>query len=590
MPKTIHTGYLNVRGDDGEYIRYNTVAEETVDEMIEDIEAAGAATIASIPSDYTTLSNEVDDLQSAVDELGSLDDYITNVGCEYLTERTDGKLYWLSGGKVVVGDNNNTATYAPFKIRNGKTYYFNNLYAYFCFIVDESGTATRLSENTSNYVNGTYTATSNATVYATINTGASVVRSFRSTFHRPANLSAGIYSVGLSVDGYTHISIKADGTGDYTSIVGAVRDINDSSETNQYMLDIYEGTYYLYPDLGDDERQGSIWGLTLPDYVHLRGIGNRDNIFLNCTNANPANSYEVEYTSCLNLKQNNSLENITFTGRNIRYVVHDESSNTYKDWRRNVKNCRFVHYGNDEGYWAYTDAWGEGSSSGSYSSFEDCIFENYSYVPPFKFHTNTDFDAGCTHIFKNCQFIQHYIGADSAGAFGIVDIQCGKPINVEFVGCSFSSFIFVENYQSTTDIEELNITGHGNSPVFVYPYRPNVSSPKQIFAKFSDEVAMVYNPYDAIAAGRPLRFTSYSRHVVGIEQSNGLQCAGIALDTIPAQGIGYMQFAGILDLSALGITGIAIGDKVGVSNWSVAKVTDGSEFARAIQSNTIKFN
>ena len=154
---------------------------------------------------------------------------------------------------------------------------------------------------------------------------------------------------------------------------------------------------------------------------------------------------------------------------------------------------------------------------------------------------------------------------------------------------TFSSFIFVENYQSTTDIEELNITGHGNSPVFVYPYRPNVSSPKKIFAKFSDEVAMVYNPYDAIAAGRPLRYTSYTRNNVAVVQSDGTQCAGIALDTIPSQGIGYMKYAGILDLSTVGVSGINTGDKVGVASWSVAKVTDGTEFARAIQNSVIKF-
>lgn len=30
MPKVIHTGYLNVRGDDGEYIKTLTVAEKSI--------------------------------------------------------------------------------------------------------------------------------------------------------------------------------------------------------------------------------------------------------------------------------------------------------------------------------------------------------------------------------------------------------------------------------------------------------------------------------------------------------------------------------------------------------------------------------
>lgn len=67
MPVTIHTGYLNVRDDNGEYIRYNTVAEETVQEMVEDIEAKGAEVRDSIPDDYTALSNNVTALQGQLD-------------------------------------------------------------------------------------------------------------------------------------------------------------------------------------------------------------------------------------------------------------------------------------------------------------------------------------------------------------------------------------------------------------------------------------------------------------------------------------------------------------------------------------------
>ena len=532
------------------------------------------------------------EIDSSFNEIIKFDDYISRIGYEYLSDndKESGTLYWVSGNKIQRGSGNNTATYSPFKIRSGKTFYYNNLYAYFCFAVDAEGNISRLSESTANFVNGNYTPSVDVDMYISINTSATVRRSFRTTQYSSINGTGGYYNVALSVDKYTHISVKADGTGDYASIVGAVRDIIDSSETNQYMIDVYEGTYAIWGDLGSQEKQGSMWGLTLPNYVHVRGIGNRDNIIIDCTNISPASTYEVEYTSCINLKQNNSLENITFRGRNIRYVVHDESSNTYQNWHRFVKNCKFIHFGNDSGYWAYTDAWGEGCSSGSYSYFEDCIFENYSYVAPFAFHTNTDFNSECTHIFKNCQFIQHYIGNDSTGAFRIDDIQCGKPINVEFVGCSFSSFIFVENHSSATDIEEINITGHGNNPVFLFVYRPNVSSPKRIFTKFSDEVAMVYNSSDNdFAAGRPLRFTSYKNNTIAIEQSNGLQCVGVALDTIPAHGMGYMKYAGILDLSTVGVSGISSGDKVGVSGWNVAKVTDGTEFARAIQTEVIKF-
>lgn len=70
MPYTIKTGYLNVKDENGRYIRNNTVAEQSTAEQIAEIEAAGATqqaaivakgneTRQSIPSDYTALSNAV---------------------------------------------------------------------------------------------------------------------------------------------------------------------------------------------------------------------------------------------------------------------------------------------------------------------------------------------------------------------------------------------------------------------------------------------------------------------------------------------------------------------------------------------------
>ena len=89
MPITIKTGYLNVRDEQGNYIRNNTVAEQTTAEQVADIEAAGAEEIlaienkgietrASIPSDYTTLSDDVSELQSAVGELDNTLEFINN--------------------------------------------------------------------------------------------------------------------------------------------------------------------------------------------------------------------------------------------------------------------------------------------------------------------------------------------------------------------------------------------------------------------------------------------------------------------------------------------------------------------------------
>ena len=70
MPLTIKTEYFNAKDENGQYIRNNTIAEQSTAEQVAEIEAAGEAVIESIPSDYTELSEDVADLKSAVNDMG----------------------------------------------------------------------------------------------------------------------------------------------------------------------------------------------------------------------------------------------------------------------------------------------------------------------------------------------------------------------------------------------------------------------------------------------------------------------------------------------------------------------------------------
>lgn len=80
MPIEIKKGILNVKDSNGNYIGLDVVAQETTDQQIASIQAAGAAqvsavqqkgveTLESIPDDYTELSGEVADLNNAIDAI-----------------------------------------------------------------------------------------------------------------------------------------------------------------------------------------------------------------------------------------------------------------------------------------------------------------------------------------------------------------------------------------------------------------------------------------------------------------------------------------------------------------------------------------
>lgn len=116
MPVTIKSAMLKYKNSNGEYIGVNALAETTTASQIAAITQAGASEVsaitqkgvetrASIPDDYTALSDEVGDLKSAFSELAS-----NSVMCE------SGSWDWQIHKKV----SNNT------RIRNVAPIYIDN--------------------------------------------------------------------------------------------------------------------------------------------------------------------------------------------------------------------------------------------------------------------------------------------------------------------------------------------------------------------------------------------------------------------------------------------------------------------------------
>lgn len=563
-------------------------AENAVQKAGKDIDAKAAAALKSIPESYTELDGSVKQIK---EDLDSFESITTKSFYQYLqSDKKESGYYWnISDNKIIKagGGTNSSAIYQSIKLKAGKTYKYSNLYGYFC-IIDDGDSLSRLTQNQSGAYSGSYTPDKDVNIYITINEAIEAVRFFvDSTISPPVGVE-GYYKSSSKIDKYIHLSVKKDGTGDFLEPISAARSIKDSSENNQYMIDIYDGVYELAPYITDAEKQGNRWGFSLPDYTHLRGIGN---VTIDCNLTSPKSDVEVEYISTLNLSGNNNLENITFSGKNVRYVVHDESSNSIKNWKKIIKNCKFIHNGNDDGYWQYTNAWGEGCSSGSVSEFYNCYFENNSYVQPYSFHTNTDFENPCYHKFVNCQFETKYLDEDSKpsiGAFGISDIKSGQVVYVYFIGCVLNGFLYINNANGIEDWKDIYISGYGNSPIIFNVYRPNVETPKTFFPRFTDTTKNVKNVGSTkIEKGRPLFYTNATANAVGVLQENGVRCCGIALEDIEPHSNGRMQFSGYLETGLIGLS-VSFGTKLGVENYIVTQ-TDDNYFAYAINNNLIKF-
>lgn len=113
MPITIKTGALKYRKSDGTYEGINAVAQESTAQQISDIQAAGSAqiaavqqkgtqTIASIPDDYTALSNEVSQLSEDIADI---------TGC-YPLQKVDGMYIPLNASTTDISNPVSNAGYS----------------------------------------------------------------------------------------------------------------------------------------------------------------------------------------------------------------------------------------------------------------------------------------------------------------------------------------------------------------------------------------------------------------------------------------------------------------------------------------------
>lgn len=109
-----------------------------------------------------------------VADIGELKSDINDIVTKHINyllslTRIKGKFYsHCSTHIATAGENVKTGIYDEIMIKAGITYYYRNLYAYFCNIVYNDGTIVALSENTSVYQSGSFTADKDGKILITV--------------------------------------------------------------------------------------------------------------------------------------------------------------------------------------------------------------------------------------------------------------------------------------------------------------------------------------------------------------------------------------------------------------------------------------
>ena len=163
----------------------------------------------------------------------------------------------------------------------------------------------------------------------------------------------------------TIVTIKKDGSGNYTNLKACLADIGWKANDvlNPYRIEIYPGTYDVLDDYTQEEieniyygeisvnqySQTSFVGPKLLNGMSLIGMGKPGDVVLTAwLDPEPQTDLYKRMRgqiSTLNLQGSGTIENLTIVAQNMRYCVHDDfSAPLGKKCKRVVKNCIFRGY------------------------------------------------------------------------------------------------------------------------------------------------------------------------------------------------------------------------------------------------------
>lgn len=207
----------------------------------------------------------------------------------------------------------------------------------------------------------------------------------------------------------TYVTVRKDGSGDYTTLRGAIDYITSQGDADPvnhpYVIRIYPGTYNVLEDYTQEEIETAnvdiytdgFFGPYISDGMSLVGMGDRDAVILYGYLDPNDYVYRIRNNiSTLNTQGNASLENLTVIAENLRYCVHDDFPYPAEkgQYKRIVKNCKFI------GLNLHHDpstTWGGGMSGAG----ENATFENCDFGTDYGHHFNGT--ESVRIVFKNCK-------------------------------------------------------------------------------------------------------------------------------------------------------------------------------------------
>ena len=379
----------------------------------------------------------------------------------------------------------------------------------------------------------------------------------------------------------TIVTIKKDGTGDFTNLKACLADIayKANDVLNPYRIEIYPGTYDVLEDYTAEEMaqiyegqtsvnqysQTSFVGPKLLNGISLIGIGRPEDVVLTAwLDPEPTDDLSKRQRgqiSTLNLQGSGSIENLTIIAQNMRYCVHDDfSAPLGKKCKRVVKNCVFRGY--NIAYGPHT-TYGAGMPQGGM----DFLFVGCDFGEDVGVHTQD--------VIYNRPEI-HLI--DCKGhSFRIGDNETVDPIT-DYTIYKLTNCNFLDVRQSMKDtVPHVRLLGSGNSSPF-YQLDPQTEYntgditivPLDVLGT-ALTVGTCVEIYNDNASGPRFKaitaLANFAGIVVFVDDDNNT----------------YIQTKGFIRTDRLGLTTFSKGDYVGLNGTACAVVVSASDaFGRIV--------
>lgn len=251
----------------------------------------------------------------------------------------------------------------------------------------------------------------------------------------------------------------------FETLQEAISSIKDNTELNRYIICLKEGTYNLADGL--DITDSSAIGVTVPNWATIVGIGNRENVILECRLDS-----KNQNISALNFKETSGIENLSIIGENTRYAIHDDFARESKGYDRRIKHC--IIRGENT---YYSTVYGAGTGDGANWKFEDVVFDgtktgtNYKKGNTFTVHNILKSQKNREITFTNCRFLS---GMDNNVKLKTLAYRTATGLdsandmltNVQFLGCEFSGETGFELSEENASVYGSGclyyVTGFGN--------------------------------------------------------------------------------------------------------------------------------